>query len=139
MPDNVFVDTNIVVYAHDKTAGAKHITARNIILDLWENKRGCLSIQVMQEFYVAVTQKVAKPMDYTTATRIIRDLSFWQVHEPKARDIINAIDLQQRYRISFWDAMIITSAVQLGCSMIWSEDLNHGQVYEGVKLLNPFL
>ena len=138
MPDRTFVDTNILVYAHDVSAGIKHATAKKLIQELWENKTGCLSIQVMQEFYVSVTQKVPNPMDYVNAIGIIRDLKYWKVHEPKIEDVLNAVDIQQRYQISFWDAMILQSALQLECGLLWSEDLNPGQVYESVKLINPF-
>ncbi len=138
MPDRIFVDTNILVYAHDVSAGIKHATAKKLIQELWENKTGCLSIQVMQEFYVSVTQKVPNPMDYVNAIGIIRDLNYWKVHEPKIEDVLNAVDIQQRYQISFWDAMILQSALQLECSLLWSEDLNPGHVYESVKLINPF-
>ena len=138
MPDRIFVDTNILVYAHDVSAGNKHAAAKKLIQELWENKAGCLSIQVMQEFYVSVTQKVPTPMNYVNAQGIIRNLMYWKVHEPKIDDVLNAVDLQQQYQISFWDAMILQSALQLGCNLLWSENLNPGQVYDGVKLINPF-
>jgi len=138
MPDRIFVDTNILVYAHDVSAGIKHATAKKLIQELWENKTGCLSIQVMQEFYVSVTHKVPNPMDYVYAIGIIRDLTYWKVHEPKIEDVLNAVDIQQRYQISFWDAMILQSALQLECSLLLSEDLNPGQVHDSVKLINPF-
>jgi predicted nucleic acid-binding protein len=138
MTDRIFVDTNILVYAHDVSAGIKNTIAKNLIQELWENKTGCLSIQVMQEFYVNVTQKVPNRMDNVTAIEIVRDLTYWNVHEPKIDDVINAVDIQLRYQISFWDAMILQSALQLECNLLWSEDLNSGQVYESVKLINPF-
>jgi len=138
MPDKIFVDTNILVYAHDVSAGVKHTMAKQRIQELWENKSGCLSIQVMQEFYVTVTQKVPNPMDNATAIEVIRSLRYWNVHEPSIDDIINAVDIQLRYQVSFWDAMILQSALQLGCDLLWSEDLNPGQVYQGIKLINPF-
>ena len=137
MTDKIFIDTNILVYAHDASAGDKYDKARVVFLDLWKNKTGCLSIQVMQEFYVTVTQKAARPMDHLTAAGIIHNLSYWRVHEPKSGDVIRAIDLQKRYKVSFWDAMILQSASQLDCSVIWSEDLSPGQVYEGMRLVNP--
>jgi len=139
MPAKVFVDTNILVYAHDISAGAKHERARDLVASLWQDETGCLSLQVMQEFYVSITQKVAHPIDPSNAQKIIRDLSYWRVHEPKVDDVLAAIELQQRYRLSFWDAMILQNAVQLECNLIWSEDLNPGQVYAGVALVNPFL
>jgi predicted nucleic acid-binding protein len=97
-----------------------------------------LSIQVLQEFYVTVTHKVRQPLDVEMAIKIIEDLAFWRIYAPDARDIVGAIKLQQHHKLSFWDAMIIWSATQLDCKIIWSEDLNSGQVYEGVQVLNPF-
>jgi predicted nucleic acid-binding protein len=99
---------------------------------------GCLSVQILQEFYVTVTQKVANPLDGDSAAQIIRDLAFWKLHKPGSEDVLGAIDLQQRFRISFWDAMVLWSAQQLGCATLLSEDLNPGQDYKGIKLVNPF-
>ena len=138
-PGYQFIDTNILVYAHDSSANEKHIRAKEIIRVLWENRSGCLSIQVMQEFYVTVTQKVAIPMEPAPAAYIISDMSHWKVHSPSAGDVLAAIDLQQRYHhISFWDAMILQSAARMQCDVIWSEDLQSGQLYHGVKVVNPF-
>ncbi len=133
-----FVDTNILIYAHDLSAGHKHTRARNLIRELWESGEGCLSVQVLQEFYVNVTQKVPRPLAANVAASIIADLSAWQIHRPGAEDILDAIRLQNRYQTSFWDAMIIASAIQLGCQSIWSEDLNPGQVYDTITVLSPF-
>jgi predicted nucleic acid-binding protein len=133
-----FVDTNVLVYAHDSSAGEKHLKAQALIRDLWQSGEGCLSIQVLQEFYVNVTQKVAHPMTSHEAASTIADLSAWQVHRPGAEDVLDAIRLQGRYQISFWDAMIVASAIQLGCERLWSEDLNPGQVYGTVTVMNPF-
>jgi predicted nucleic acid-binding protein len=133
-----FVDTNILIYAHDISAGQKHSRAQQLIRDLWQSGEGCLSVQVLQEFYVNVTQKVAKPLPAEVAARIIADLSVWEVHYPGLEDVLDAISLQQRYQTSFWDAMIIASAVQLGCQILWSEDLNPGQVYDRMEVQSPF-
>jgi predicted nucleic acid-binding protein len=138
-PSNLqFVDTNILIYAHDLSAGPKHTRARDLIRELWGSGEGCLSVQVLQEFYVNVTQKVAKPLEPDVAARIIADLSVWQIHRPGVEDILDAIRLQDRYQTSFWDAMIMASAIQLGCQSIWSEDLNPGQVYNTITVLSPF-
>jgi len=133
-----FIDTNVLIYAHDVSAGQKHYRARQLIQDLWQSEEGCLSIQVLQEFYVNVTQKVAKPLPAETAAQIITDLSVWQIHCPGAQDILEAIHLQKRYQMSFWDAMILASAAQMGCQILWSEDLKPGQAYGQVKLQSPF-
>jgi predicted nucleic acid-binding protein len=133
-----FVDTNVLIYAHDGSAGVKHVRARDLLRDLWQSGAGCLSVQVLQEFYVNVTQKVAKPLTPDVAAHIIADLSVWQVHCPGVDDVLDAIRLQARYQISFWDAMMVASAIHLGCGRLWSEDLNPGQVYGAVTVANPF-
>ncbi|MBN1642082.1 MAG: PIN domain-containing protein [Anaerolineae bacterium] len=136
--DLQFVDTNILIYAHDYSAREKHTRARDLVRTLWQSGEGCLSIQVLQEFYVTITQKVAKPLTPDAAAQIIADLSVWQVHRPGVEDVLDAIRLQDRYQTSFWDAMIIASAIQLGCRTIWSEDLNPDQVYDTVTVTSPF-
>jgi len=133
-----FVDTNVLIYAHDLSAGPKNTDAQELMQKLWQSRDGCLSVQVLQEFYVNITQKVVKPLASEVAAQIIADLSVWLVHRPGAEDVLDAIRLQSRYRISFWDAMIVASAIQLGCLTIWSEDLNPGQVYDQVTVLSPF-
>jgi predicted nucleic acid-binding protein len=133
-----FVDANILIYAHDCSAGEKRVQARDLIRALWYSGEGCLSIQVFQEFYVNVTQKIATPLSPDIAAQIIADLAVWHVHQPGVEDVLDAIRLQDRYQISFWDAMIITSAIQLGCQTLWSEDLNPGQVYDTVAVVSPF-
>jgi len=134
-----FVDTNVLVYAYDRTAGQKRERARSLLDQLWTANSGCVSVQVLQEFYVAATQKVKKPLPQQAAADIVRDLAFWRVHAPVAEDILAAIDLQRRHKISFWDAMIIWSASQLGCATIWSEDLTARRTYDGVLVQNPFI
>lgn len=133
-----FVDTNILVYAHDASAGKKHVRAKSLINDLWTSGRGCLSTQVLQEFYVIVVQKVARPMQPEMAAKIISDLSQWRLHVTDVDDILEAVDIHQRNRLSFWDALIICSANKLGCVVLLTEDLSSGQFYEGIKALNPF-
>ena len=133
-----FLDTNILVYAHDQSAGEKHTIARDLVRRLWETGNGCLSVQVLQEFYVTVTRKVAQPMSIDVAAQILRDLSFWQIHAPNAEDVLGAIDIQRHYQVSFWDAMVIHSANASGCALIWSEDLSDGQAYGNLLVRNPF-
>jgi predicted nucleic acid-binding protein len=134
----VFVDTNVVVYAYDESAGDKHTVARDLMEQLWASRTGCLSIQVLQEFFVTVTRKVPKPLDLTTASQVIGDLSSWRVHCPEPDDVLAAIDVHATTGTSFWDAMIVRSAAELGCDVLYSEDLNPGQRYGTVSALNPF-
>jgi predicted nucleic acid-binding protein len=134
-----FIDTNVLIYAHDQSAGAKHLRARALLTELWNDNNGCLSIQVLQEFFVNITRKVARPLDADTARQIVADLGCWTVQTPTVADVLDAITLQQRYQLSFWDAMIVTSAIQLKCDILWSEDLSDGQTYGSLRVTNPFI
>jgi len=133
-----FVDTNILVYAFDHSAGPKHAIAAQLVRDCWKNETGHLSIQVLQEFFVNVTRKIAAPLDHQIARQIVADLAQWGAHSPEAGDLLQAIDFQELYLLSFWDAMIVQSAVHLGCKQLVSEDLNHGQMYGDAQVINPF-
>jgi predicted nucleic acid-binding protein len=133
-----FVDTNILIYAHDRSAGEKHEIAKGLVAGLWEERTGCVSIQVLQEFYVNVTQKVARPLARDAASQIISDLSQWHVHEPGVNDVLDAIRLQARHQLAFWDAMILASATALGCTTLWSEDITSGRRYDNLTVSSPF-
>ena len=134
-----FIDTNILVYAYDVSAGNKHIIAKDLVEQCWKNQNGCLSLQVLQEFFVSVTRKIAIPLDFRIARQIISDLTNWRVHAPETGDFLQAIDLQDTFQLSFWDAMILRSAVQLGCKQMFSEDLTHRQQFGEVLVTNPFM
>lgn len=133
-----FVDSNVFVYAHDSSAGAKRARAAELIEDLWRGGNGCLSVQVLQETHVNLSQKIPHPLENSVSRQIVDYLSRWRVHVPSPEDLLAAIDLQQRYSLSFWDSLIVRSASSLGCTILWTEDLNTGQVYDGVEARNPF-
>jgi predicted nucleic acid-binding protein len=133
-----FVDTNVLVYAHDASAGEKRDQARALITDLWDSGAGCLSVQVLQEFFVNVTRKVAKPLDVDSAITVIADLSHWHMHAPNPQDVLAAAEIHRAAQVSFWDAMILRSADELGCETLYSEDLNPGQQFGRVVVRNPF-
>jgi predicted nucleic acid-binding protein len=133
-----FFDTNVLVYAHDKSAGRKHDVAKELIRRLWDSGRGCLSVQVLQDFYVTVTKKTRRPLDPEEARQVIHDLALWRTFAPEAADVLGAIALARKHDVSFWDAMILRSAGHLGCDIVWSEDLNPEQTYDGVRVANPF-
>ena len=134
----VFVDTNILVYAYDLSAGNKYKLANQAVAECWENENGCISMQVLQEFYVTVTRKIAKPLESQIARQIVADLAHWRAHSPESTDLLQAIDLSQTHQLSFWDAMVVQSAAHLGCKRLLSEDLSDGQVYGNVRVINPF-
>ncbi|MGB5794315.1 MAG: PIN domain-containing protein [Mycolicibacter algericus] len=133
-----FVDTNVLLYAYDATAGERHEAARVLVDRLWRDRLGALSVQVLQEFYVNATRKVAKPITPESAADRLRSLSRWRVHSPLADDVIAATSWSTRYQLSFRDAMIVRSAAELRCDTLWTEDLSDGQLIEGVRLANPF-
>ncbi|WP_043884347.1 PIN domain-containing protein [Caldanaerobacter subterraneus] len=136
--DLQFVDTNVLVYAYDVSAGEKHEIAKELLKELWYERNGCLSTQVLQEFYVTITKKVKKPLSPVEAAEIISDLRSWKLSVIDIKDTLEAIRVSQRYMISFWDSLIIVSAVNLDCEIIWSEDLNLGQYFGKVRVQNPF-
>lgn len=139
MPEGkMFIDTNIMIYAFDVSAGKKHQVASHILSDLWNSGLGVLSTQVLQEFYVNVVQKIQKPIDQKMAKEIIRDLMKWHVVVNNGDSILDAIDISEKYGYSFWDSLIIEAALTGGVSVLLSEDLQHGQIISGVTISNPF-
>ena len=141
MSDNAgreFVDADVLVYAFDASAKAKQAVAKDLIERLWDSGTGCLSVQVLQEFFVTVTRKVARPLPVEEAADRIRELSAWKVFAPGADDVLAAIAIQQQSSLSFWDAMIVRAAAEAQCDVLWTEDLSDGQSIRGVHIRNPF-
>ena len=136
--DKIFLDTNILIYAYDLTAGKKHETAKKIIVDLWDSGFGVLSTQVLQEFFVNVTQKIPKPLDVDLAKGIVSDLLKWDVVINDGECILAAIEIQSKYKYSFWDSLIIEAAISGGAALLFSEDLSDGQIIKGLTIKNPF-
>jgi predicted nucleic acid-binding protein len=131
-----FVDTNILIYAHDGGAGKKHERSVRLLAGLFDSGSGAISIQVLSEFYAAATKKLAMPS--REAEEVVADLAGWIIHAPQHADVIRAAGLQRRHKISWWDALILNSALELDCSTLWSEDLSHGQRFGALTVLNPF-
>jgi len=136
--DKVFVDTNVLVYAYDKDAGKKHRIAVDIMKDLWRSGRGTISAQILQEFFVTLTKKISAPMDISDVRETIRRLSKWDILLIDVDAIIRATELQERYKYSFWDSLIIAAAIAGGARTILSEDLADGQTIQGLTIKNPF-
>jgi len=133
-----FLDTNVLVYAYDRSAGEKHRRALHLLEQLATRKDGALSIQVLQEFFVTVTTRLPKPLPVRDAAAIVSDLGALLTHAPGLTDVLAAIDMHDRLQVSFWDAMILRSASVLRCALVWSEDLAHGRRYDDVEVRNPF-
>jgi len=132
-----FVDTNILVYAYDQTAGQKYRLARELMERLWDSGEGMLSTQVLQEFHVAVTSRIPQPIPPRRAREIISDLGTWTIAVVEVSDILQASELGGRYRLNFWDALILVAARKEDAEVIWSEDFNDGQNYGSIIARNP--
>lgn len=133
-----FVDTNVLLYAYDASATDRHSAASELVGRLGRSRLGALSVQVLQEFYVNAVAKIATRLTPEDARRRLRTPSRWPVHSPLPADVVAASVISEEHRISFWDAMIVRSAAELGCDTLWTEDLNGGQVIAGVEVRNPF-
>lgn len=134
----VFLDTNIIIYAYDVSAGDKHEIARKIMVDLWDSGLGVISTQVLQEFFVNITQKIPKPLDKRLTKDILSDLLKWDVVVNDGESILEAVEILFKYGYSFWDSLIIEAAMRSGSEVLLSEDLTHGQKINGLTINNPF-
>lgn len=139
MSDSMFVDTNILVYAHDLSAGERHAKALAVIESLWETETGITSTQVLQEFYVTVTRKIRNPLKPDEAREIIRNYLAWPVQVNDPVTTIRASEIEEKNSLSFWDALIVAAALRLQAKKIITEGMNHGQIIEGILIENPFL
>jgi len=138
MSGKIFIDTNILIYAHDLDAGKKHTIAVEIIKDIWEGRNGVISTQVLQEFYINMTRKILKTISPMEAREIIRSYLSWEIKENSPMSIVRASEIEEKYRISFWDALIVVAAYSAKVDKILTEDLHDGQMIEGIFIENPF-
>lgn len=136
--DRTFVDTNVLIYAHDVDAGHKHDIAQDLLRTLWIERAGVLSMQVLQEFYVNATRKIRKPLTKLKARSVVDTYSPWCIEGIATGDIVAAFQIEDRARIGFWDALIIAVAARAGARRVVSEDLNTGQSIAGITIYNPF-
>jgi predicted nucleic acid-binding protein len=137
MNGKTFVDTNVLIYAHDVDAKAKHAAAKDALYALWASRTGYLSTQVLQEFYINVTRKLSKPLMKKSARAVVEEYAIWCVDTTPA-EIAVAFRIEDEARIGFWDALICAAALKAGAEQILSEDLNAGQRIAGIRVVNPF-
>ena len=138
MNDRTFVDTNVLIYAHDVDAGRKREVAQDLLRALGVERAGVLSTQVLQEFYVNATRKIRKPLKKPEARSVVDTYAPWCVEGTTANDLAAAFQIEDQARIGFWDALIIAVAVRAGARHLVSEDLNAGQSIVGLTIHNPF-
>jgi predicted nucleic acid-binding protein len=138
MIGRTFVDSNILIYAHDADSGSKQQRAADRLTELWKSGTGLLSTQVLQEFYVNVTRKIVSPISAGAAREVVRDYAVWVESAITAATIARASEIGEIWQISFWDAMILAAAEQSGAARLLTEDLNAGQKIAGIEIVSPF-
>ena len=137
MTGKTFVDPNVLIYAHNVDAKEKHSVAKKVLYELWADRTGFLSTQVLQEFYVNVTRKLSKPLPKKSARAVVDKYATWCVDTTPA-EIALAFRIEDEARIGFWDALICATALKTGAERILSEDLNAGRKIAGIRIVNPF-
>ena len=137
MADKFCVDTNILIYAHDRRAGRKHERARQLIERLWRTGEGVLSTQILQELCVNLRRKVARPVPIDEIRRLVQDYLSWEIVVNTPEAVIEAQEIETRYKISFWDALVLQAAESSGAAVLYSEDLSMGQTYGTIQVVDP--
>ena len=132
-----FFDTNILVYSDDISEPVKQRLVLNLIKEHRLHRTGALSLQVLQEYFVSATKKLK--LDAGLARQRVEAFSRFDVGEPKLQDILAAIDFHRLHHVSYWDALILRMARETGCRVLLTEDMQHGQIIDGVRIENPFL
>ena len=138
MPDSNFIDTNILVYAYDSNDPVKQEYAQQLLRNCISDDTAVLSAQVLSEFFTVVTKRIPNPLSTEEAEQVLDILGILPVVEIDYRLVRRAIDLHRLYGISYWDSLIVAAAHRAGCKQILTEDLNAGQSYQGVLVVNPF-
>src|SRR5205814_2957830 len=128
----------VLVYAEDKDDARRHPIARDLVAELWRTREGVVSVQVLQEFFVTVTRKTARPLSPAKALEIVQEYLTWRVVDNNGPLLTAAVGLLQKTGVSFWDAMVVQAAISAGCDRLYSEDLNDGQRFDAVTISNPF-
>lgn len=137
MNDKAFVDTNILVYAHDRASGIKNDRARALIEKLWSTGGGVLSTQVLQELCINLRHKTTRPLSVEETRSLIEDYLNWEIVVNTPDSVIEALAVETRHQISFWDALIIHAAESSGAAILYSEDISDRQTYGSVRVVNP--
>jgi len=138
MSDRYFIDTNVIVYAHDKKYPHKQIKAQELIFNGMREACAVISAQVLSEFFVTVTKKTKQNFSAAAAKHEIMLLSYLQVVDIDFDLVIRALSIKELYQLSYWDSLILSAAERSDCSILYSEDLSNGQKYGEVECIDPF-
>jgi predicted nucleic acid-binding protein len=139
MGNKFFVDTNILIYAHDSGAGEKHERARELIERLWTTGEGVLSTQILQELCINLRRKMARPLPTDEVRQIVQDYMNWEIVVNGPGTVVGAMEIEMRYKISFWDALVVHAAESSGAGILYSEDLASRQKYGSIDVVNPLV
>jgi predicted nucleic acid-binding protein len=138
MTGTAFVDTNVLVYARDAGADDKQLRAMEWLAMLWRGRNGRVSYQVLQEYYVTVTQKLRPGLPVEDARRDVAAFFSWKPSVSNDAVIRRAWELQDQFGLSWWDCLIAAAALEVGCAYLTSEDFQHGLKIDGLTIVNPF-
>lgn len=138
MSERVFVDTGVLLSAHDLDAGVQHAIAEQVVRQLWDERLGVSSTQVLQEFYVAVTERIATPISRRDARDLLAAYQAWPIVSIEAADVLVASDLQDRFKLTFWNALLVSGAIKARATMILSQELQPYRQIAGIEVRNPF-
>ncbi len=133
-----FVDTNVLVYAFDKSSSPKKLVAQRLMNELMAEDRLRVSTQVLQELFVTLTRKVTQHCSSEEALAVLDDLTAWPLMVVDYTLIRAAVGLADQAKLSFWDALVVVAAARSGATVLYTEDLNDGQEILGVRISNPF-
>jgi predicted nucleic acid-binding protein len=137
MNDRFFVDTNILVYAYDDSAGPKHAMALSLLKEVSQSGPALISRQVLQERVICLRRKVARPLENKEIRKIVSELlDEWEVFVNNSKAVLQSLEVEDRHKTSFWDALILYAAQESAAQTLYTEDLNHGQMYGSVRVIN---
>lgn len=139
MTQKAFVDTNILIYAHDRSAGVKRDRARQLLTQLWESGNGVLSTQGLQELCINLRKRASPPVPVDEVRHLIRDYLSWEIVITDPESVLGALEIEMKYKISFWDALILQAAENAGATVLYSEDLSPQQKYGDIRVVNPLV
>jgi predicted nucleic acid-binding protein len=134
-----FVDANILVYAHNPAEALKYAVARDLLQGLWADLSARTSVQALNEFYTVVTRKISKRMGADSAWAEVEEFFRWNPQQIDTDLLRRARQIEARYKLSWWDSLIVAAAQLQGCSLLYTEDLQHGAIFDGVRVVNPFI
>ena len=137
--DSCFVDTNVLLYAADPSDTRKHEIAKSLIENLWRSQTGVISTQVLQEFCFNLRRKFRPPLSIAETVERVSNYLSWPTVTNTVESTIAALEIEAEHQLSFWDALIIHAAQVSDSKILYTEDLNHGQVFGSVRVVNPFL